>query len=177
MIAGLAVFNAVRDVLEASGSPEQACIKWPNDIYIGGRKLCGILSEMIAEETRIVSIIIGIGINVNSDETPENAVSIKNITGTDTGRNEFLSSIIKYFNSLFSRYEKGGFSGIFMEWKSSLGWIGRDVSFNDGLRVVSGRLRDVDENGAVVIETSGGEMVFYSGDMTPGRFMEPPLKY
>ena len=73
MIAGLAVFNAVRDVLDASGVSvaDQACIKWPNDIYIGNRKLCGILSEMIAEETRIVSIIIGIGINVNSDEVPE----------------------------------------------------------------------------------------------------------
>jgi BirA family biotin operon repressor/biotin-[acetyl-CoA-carboxylase] ligase len=163
MLAGLAVYNALRDVIA-----EPPCIKWPNDIYAGNKKLCGILSEMIAEEMRIVSIIIGIGINVNSENLPENAVSVKNITGADTDRNKLLSSIIRYFEGLFTRYQSGGFSSIFIEWKKSLGWIGKDVSFNDGLRTVSGRLRDIHENGAVVIEIDGADRVFYSGDLIPG---------
>lgn len=171
MLAGLAVYNAVRDILPAPRAPEapSPCIKWPNDIYIGDRKLCGILSEMIAEEMRIVSIVIGIGINVNSENLPENAISVKNITGADTDRNKLLSSIIKYFDGLFARYQSGGFSSIFVEWKKSLGWIGKDVSFNDGLRTVSGRLSDIYENGAVVIKIEGADRVFYSGDLIPGK--------
>ncbi len=166
MLSGLAVLLAVRNILNGKA---EISIKWPNDIIIGDRKLCGILSEIITEEMLIKRIIIGIGINVNSIPAIQQAVSLKNILAEDTDRNLLFAMIIKNFYNFFIRYENGEFQVIFREWKNNLGWLGRDVSFNDGRTVVAGKLKDIDENGAVVIETAGGDRTYYSGDLIAGR--------
>lgn len=72
-------------------------IKWPNDIYVGDKKICGVLIENRLEGRRIRDCVIGIGLNVNQTEflsDAPNPVSIKQLTGHDTDRDELLASFL-----------------------------------------------------------------------------------
>ena len=72
-------------------------IKWPNDIYVGDKKICGVLIENRLEGRRIRDCVIGIGLNVNQTEflsDAPNPVSIKQLTGRDTDRDELLASFL-----------------------------------------------------------------------------------
>jgi BirA family biotin operon repressor/biotin-[acetyl-CoA-carboxylase] ligase len=120
---------------------------------------------MITEEMQIKYIVIGIGINVNSKSVLSQAVSLKDILIKKSDRNEIISDIIKNFNELFLKYEKGEYQAIFNFWKENLGWIGRQVSFNTGRGIITGILKDIDKDGAVIIQSDNKEQVFYSGDL------------
>lgn len=82
-------------------------IKWPNDIYYNGKKLCGILSESISESDRVVAIIVGIGINVNN-EIPEElknvAISLKEITKKKVKITYLLDEINKHAWNILTSY-------------------------------------------------------------------------
>jgi len=76
-------------------------IKWPNDIYVGDKKICGVLIENRLAGRMIKDSIIGIGLNVNQQEFKSNApnpVSIKQLTGKDTNREELLKAFLEQLN-------------------------------------------------------------------------------
>jgi BirA family biotin operon repressor/biotin-[acetyl-CoA-carboxylase] ligase len=95
LAAGLAVQTAVRQI-----DPEiQADLKWPNDLLIGGKKFCGILTEMNAEPTRVRHLVIGIGINVNQTQFPADlkatATSLHLASGRIWSRTELCAALLK----------------------------------------------------------------------------------
>ena len=80
---------------------EQATIKWPNDIYVGDKKICGVLIENRLQGRMIKDTIIGIGLNVNQTEFKSDApnpVSLKQLIGKDTDREEVLNTFIEQLN-------------------------------------------------------------------------------
>ena len=80
---------------------EKTSIKWPNDIYVGDRKICGVLIENRLNGRMIKDCIIGIGLNVNQTEFKSDApnpVSIKQLTGKDTDREELLMNFLNQIN-------------------------------------------------------------------------------
>jgi BirA family biotin operon repressor/biotin-[acetyl-CoA-carboxylase] ligase len=95
LAAGLAVHAAVQKI----DSRVQADLKWPNDLLIDGKKLCGILTEMNAEATRVRYLVIGIGINVNQAEFPgelrEIATSLRMASGSTWSRMEVCAALLK----------------------------------------------------------------------------------
>jgi BirA family biotin operon repressor/biotin-[acetyl-CoA-carboxylase] ligase len=95
LAAGLAVHSAVSG-LGACIPPD---LKWPNDLLIGGKKFCGILTEMSAEATRVRHIVVGIGINVNQTKFPEElhpvATSLQVTTGSEWSRIELCAALLK----------------------------------------------------------------------------------
>ncbi len=76
-----------------------ADLKWPNDVLIGGKKVCGILTEMNAEATRVRYIVVGIGINVNQESFPkeleDEATSLRMATGSEWSRVELAAALLK----------------------------------------------------------------------------------
>ncbi len=160
IIAALSVFNSLRFFLESNGALK---IKWPNDIYYGDKKLCGILSEMISEEAILKSLVIGVGINVNSIPSLEKAISIRQLTGNLIDRHTLLVSFLKNFYQYYKIYNEK-FEIIFSEWKKFLKNIGEKVSFKHDNEIVSGRFIDVDIDGSIIIETEKGTKTFYSGE-------------
>ena len=74
-------------------------LKWPNDVLIGGKKVCGILTEMNAEITRVRYVVVGIGINVNQSKFPADlqalATSLRLATGTEWSRVELCTALLK----------------------------------------------------------------------------------
>ncbi|NPV00584.1 MAG: biotin--[acetyl-CoA-carboxylase] ligase [Brevinematales bacterium] len=159
MISALAVYDVLSRKIDG------AKIKWPNDIYIGNRKICGILSEMVTEESLIRNMIIGIGINVNSAHPEGKSVSMQSVTGKPSDRNKIAAEIIAGYLVYCDQVNKDGFPDIYSEWKSHLAWLGNGVIIDTGKETIRGILRDVSPEGIVKLEIEGTLREFYSGDL------------
>lgn len=94
LIAGLAVHDAIKQV-----SGLEADIRWPNDLMLGGKKFCGILTEMQAESMRVRHVVMGIGINVHHDQFPPElrplATSLRLESGKSWPRQELLIALLQ----------------------------------------------------------------------------------
>ncbi|OHD53372.1 MAG: biotin--[acetyl-CoA-carboxylase] ligase [Spirochaetes bacterium GWF1_51_8] len=159
MIASLAVYEIV------SRYVQDVRIKWPNDIYIGKKKICGILSEMITEENRIKNIIIGVGINVNSDHDDETSTSLKTLTGKTHDRNIIIAELLSRYEYYYRSIETERFMDIYGAWKKNLAWINQHVRIDTGKNIIAGVLKDVSPEGEVILEIEGKRHSFYSGDL------------
>ncbi len=97
LVLSLAAGLAVRAAIQQVDSRVSADLKWPNDVLIDGKKVCGILTEMNAEATRVRYIVVGIGINVNQASFPKElqATSLRLVTGSEWSRVELISSFVK----------------------------------------------------------------------------------
>lgn len=107
LVAALAVANALQEI--EGIVPE---IKWPNDVVVNGKKICGILTEMSSEGTDINYVVVGIGVNVNIEEFPEDlkakATSVRLETGKDHARFAIIGSITNFFEDYYMQFEKAG---------------------------------------------------------------------
>ena len=105
LLAGLAVCRAVRQQTGLT-----AMIKWPNDILISNKKICGILTELYAEMDSVHFVITGIGINVNTEVFPEElqktATSLKIEKGETISRKNMIKAVIEEFEKIYLQYEK-----------------------------------------------------------------------
>jgi len=146
-------------------------IKWPNDLLVLGKKVCGILAEMQAEFDRVNSLIIGIGVNVNHSSLPaelsDRAISLRMASGKVQSRIECLVAFLEEFETLLSQFEHGGPEAIIDPWSRYSSFAsGRRLQVNDGFRMIEGVTRGLNLSGAIRIETSNGVIEeVYSGDV------------
>jgi BirA family transcriptional regulator, biotin operon repressor / biotin---[acetyl-CoA-carboxylase] ligase len=107
LVAGLAARDAAAEDLDAL--PD---IRWPNDLLVGGRKFCGILTEMHAEPDRIHYAVVGIGLNVNQSKMPADlaaiATSLRIETGKTHSRFELLIRLLQYFDRYYNQFLADG---------------------------------------------------------------------
>ena len=165
LAAGLAVRAAVTEI-----APHLvADLKWPNDLMLGGKKFCGILTEMNAEATRVRHLVVGIGMNVNQTKFPaelrEIATSLRIQTGTEWSRVELCAALLKsldreYRNLVGNAGARGAILRQFEEAASSV--RGRKVSVeeNGGL---TGITEGLDERGFLRVRTADGVRPVVSG--------------
>lgn len=155
LAAAVAVTRAAREAGVA------AVIKWPNDVLVldetverGGRKLCGILTEMAGEADRIGWLVVGIGINANVDaETlPEGATSLQSERGEPVERRLFVQRLLEEFDSLRQDPDS-----ILDAWADHAVTIGQRVRVETPGGDVVGEAVDVEFPGALVVETDDGE--------------------
>jgi BirA family transcriptional regulator, biotin operon repressor / biotin---[acetyl-CoA-carboxylase] ligase len=148
-------------------------IKWPNDILIAGKKVAGILTELSAEVDRVKHIILGIGIDVNLDagEFPEElkkiATSLKIETGENVSRAELAVAILRELDFDYARIGGGKFSAVADEWESHCATIGKNVTVLIGDRKTRGRTESLDDDGALLVRTEHGHLErIIGGDVT-----------
>ncbi len=146
-------------------------IKWPNDILISDKKVCGILSEMSADMDNIKYAVIGIGINVNQEHFPEGiedlATSLKIEYQQTIVRNKLLVNVLesfeKYYNLLLAAKEKE----LLTIWKDKLAIIGEEVTIYSNDNVYYGRVLDISDQGELVLLDDFGEShKFWAGDVS-----------
>ncbi len=137
-------------------------IKWVNDIYLGGKKLCGILCERVQNEQndKTLGVVIGIGVNLAVKEFPEEikdiAVNLGNIN-----RNKLAKEITTRILSLLSSNED------FMEYyKSKSILLGKEVSYIQNGVIHNGTAVDIDTTGALIVKENGETAILTSGDVT-----------
>ncbi|MBQ2663492.1 MAG: biotin--[Clostridia bacterium] len=161
LVAGLAVCKAI-----GMG----AKIKWPNDIVIGTKKVCGILTEMSAETDMVHYVVCGIGINVNTEnfdaEIKHRATSMYIESGEKQIRNDIIARELNYFEYYYKKFLEGGLGAILDEYKENCVTIGRDVTVIYKKENVTGKAADIDENGALVVETADGTIRVTSGEVS-----------
>jgi BirA family transcriptional regulator, biotin operon repressor / biotin---[acetyl-CoA-carboxylase] ligase len=151
-------------------------IKWPNDIYLHGRKLAGILTEMHAELDTVKFVILGIGVDVNlgpADFPPDlrkAATSLKIETGEALDRAELAVEILHELDRDYDRLCAGRFEALADEWEERCTTIGQDVVVQVGDRRVQGRAESLDPDGALLLRTQHGHLERISGgDVTVER--------
>ena len=123
-------------------------LKWPNDLLVSEKKICGILLEKISE-----NVIVGIGLNVNiSKMNTENWTSMSVETKKRFNLKEVLDVLINNMRYYYSLYEKREFSKIIEEWKQNSCTLGKNVIVETIPETLSGKAIDIDENGFLILD-------------------------
>lgn len=135
-------------------------IKWPNDILIRGKKVCGILTELKADMDRVHYLIVGMGINVNDNEFPGDltriATSLKLETGIDINRAKMTAAILNSWEKNYFDFLQNGFSKIRSAWKEYSINLGAEVTVDTIKDVIQGIAVDIDHDGALLVEDQRG---------------------
>ncbi len=146
-------------------------IKWPNDLLIGGKKICGILAEIQAEVDLVKTMVVGIGLNVNHQKLPEEilqrATSLRIASGSIQSRLEIFAEFLEEFENLYRHFEKAGPASIIEQWTEHSSFAdGREVEIHDGVKLIKGTTRGLNSLGALRIEGKDRNIEeVYSGDV------------
>ncbi len=139
-------------------------IKWPNDIYVGSKKISGILIENSISGISLNHSIIGVGINVNQKTFligAPNPVSLASILNMEINCDELLALILKNTDKWYSLLKEGNYNLINNEYKSKMYKIGEINEFTDKRGSYKGQIKGVDEIGQLIIESVEGQVYFY----------------
>ena len=147
-------------------------IKWPNDIFMQGKKVAGILTELSAEQDRINYLVAGLGINVNtkvfSPDIAGKATSVFLETGDAFSRVHLLCEYLKQVEFYYNLSQSSGFGPVLEEWRALSYLHGRRVRVRFFKDTVEGVVVDIDANGALVVKDDKGvSKHIYSGDLEP----------
>jgi BirA family biotin operon repressor/biotin-[acetyl-CoA-carboxylase] ligase len=164
MLASLAVIYSIEAV---TGLKTQ--IKWPNDILINGKKVCGILVESDVQRNKLTYAIIGIGINVNfqASDFPEIAsfaTSLADELGRQVSRVDIIRSLLMEVERLYLPLNT---EFIYREWRERLVTLGKKVQVRWGETVVEGIAESVAQDGSLLLRHSNGSLTrIVGGDVS-----------
>ena len=153
---------AVNSTMHAYGV--DSVIKWPNDIYVGNRKLAGILVELDYAGDMIDNSIIGVGINVNQANFPamdKIPTSMSLLTGKVFDVKAVLDSLLTSFLYYYDMLEKGNLLNIVEEYKEKLLGFGETLRYKDANSTFDATVKDVQGDGALCLERENGEISRY----------------
>jgi BirA family biotin operon repressor/biotin-[acetyl-CoA-carboxylase] ligase len=159
-VASLAIVDALKQLHGL-----KAKTKWPNDVLIDGRKVCGILSEMKTNGEQVKYAVLGIGINANFDvekvlpeQLRENATSLAKELGTKVDLNELLKATLEKLESVYDLFLEKGFAPVLSKWKQSASFLGKQVEVRNEDEKLRGSAVDVDESGSLILRLNDGVM-------------------
>jgi BirA family biotin operon repressor/biotin-[acetyl-CoA-carboxylase] ligase len=165
MLAALAVLYTIE---KATGLHCQ--LKWPNDVLINNKKVCGILLESHVVADFVDYAIIGIGINVNMKladypEIASIATSLADEVGEGVSRLTLLHNLFQEMEKLYLRLQAG--ESILAEWRNNLVTIGKKIHVRSGDEVFAGTAESVADDGSLLLRCDDGTLVkFMAGDVT-----------
>ncbi len=164
LLAGMSVAKAIKKITGLN-----AGIKWPNDVVVNGKKICGILTEMSAEIERIRYVVTGIGVNINNEvfgkELKEKATSVFLETGKKYKRNIFIDHIVSRLTEYYSLYCKEGFAAFKDEYNSLCLNVGKIVRTSGNIPI-KGKALGVNDKGELLIETDTNIVPVRSGEVS-----------
>ena len=167
LVMALAVAEGIKEVTGLDTK-----IKWPNDIVVNGRKICGILTEMSTEIDYINHVVIGAGINVNQDDFPEDirktASSLKMELGKQVKRSELIAAIMKSFEKDYEIFVKTeDLSGLQELYNSMLVNLDRDVKVLEPGNEYEAHALGINKTGELIVRTAEGEeKEIYAGEVS-----------
>jgi BirA family biotin operon repressor/biotin-[acetyl-CoA-carboxylase] ligase len=168
LVLSLAAGLAVRSAIQQIDSRLNADLKWPNDVLIDGKKVCGILTEMNAEATRVRHIVVGIGINVNQASFPKElqATSLRLSSGSEWSRVELAAALLKSldreYRQLLEHSDAGG--SILKRFTESSSWArGKGVRIEENGAGFEGTTDGLDGRGFLQVRTQKGMRTVLSG--------------
>ena len=166
LVAALAVSKAITQI---TGEP--APIKWPNDIVMNGKKVCGILTEMSAQFDYVNHIVVGIGINVNIESFPEEiaetATSLRIETGKQISRAELIEAVWEQFETVYEVYlQTQDLRNLVKEYDARLINMHRNVKVLDPKEPFEGRAMGITPRGELMVDTWESRKLVSSGEVS-----------
>ena len=153
----------IRDAIHAF-SKDKVEIKWPNDIYINDKKVCGFLTEMVANADAVEAIICGIGINLNhqeedfSDIIRHRATSIRLHYSEEINRYQFLKRLIEEIEKRYHQFLNSSFETIRDEYISTSNIWHRKLTFTESGEQFIGEAIDIDNDGFLIVKDEDNQM-------------------
>ncbi len=152
-VAGLAVADVLNEMFGLNSET-----KWPNDVLVNKRKICGVLSEMSTTGDTINFVVVGVGINVNFEvedvfpkELKEAATSLESELGRKVRLEELFIGLLERLESLYEFFLEKGFSPVLEKWKNYAGFLGCKVKVTSQTEDLNGLALDVDYDGSLIL--------------------------
>ena len=167
LVMGMAVTRAVNELYSLNCQ-----IKWPNDVVLEGKKICGILVEMSAEMNAIHYLVIGCGINANMTEFPEElkekAISLRMITGAEVDRAQIIQRSLEWLEKYYQKFEEtSDMSGLMEEYNQMLVNRGSEVCVLDPCGEDRGKALGINDAGELRVEKEDGTTEnVYAGEVS-----------
>ena len=164
---GIAVADGIRETCQA-----QAYIKWPNDIVINGKKVCGMLAEMSVERDYIHYVVMGVGINVGLQEFPPEITNMATCLEAECGykvsRATLIANVMSKFEAYYEIFRKeGSLKGLRERYNSLLINQGREVRVLAPKAEFQGVSRGINEAGELLVELEDGTVTeVYAGEVS-----------
>ncbi|MEN3973872.1 biotin--[acetyl-CoA-carboxylase] ligase [Emcibacter sp. SYSU 3D8] len=158
---------AISDVLMKAGAGDRAALKWPNDVLVDGAKICGILLEATSTGAQVEAVIVGIGLNLVShpDGTPYPATDFHHAGLENLNADLALTWLLDAFELRYAAWRDQGFPAVRADWLIRAWRLGQDIQVQLDGETVTGRFAELDESGALVVETPAGARHITAGDV------------
>jgi len=157
-VAGLAVAGVLRELYGL-----RVETKWPNDVLVNGRKVCGILTEMNTTDETVNYVVVGIGVNANFDaekifqeELRKVATSLENELGRKVRLEQLFRGLLEKLESIYDLFMKEGFAPVLGGWKRYAGFLGCQVEVTSAAEKWVGLALDVGDDGSLIVRVEDG---------------------
>lgn len=159
LVTGVVVAKTIKEELNIDVG-----IKWPNDILIGKKKVCGILTEVNATLDKVNYLVVGIGIDMNVDvpmlpsDLQKGATSLKNELDTEINGAVLVQRFLLNFENTYNDFKDGKFPEILNEWRAMSSTIGTSVEVRTRGKRVQGYAVGINKEGILIIEMEDGSL-------------------
>lgn len=167
-IASLAVAEVLREQYDL-----KAEIKWPNDVLVNSRKICGVLAEMNTTNEKVNNVVLGVGINVNFKRNvlPKSlrtkATSVESELGRKIILQDLFNALMKKMEDTYQEFLNEDPAHLLKQWKTFAGFLGKTIIVIESHETLRGTALDVDEDGALILALEDGtKKRMYVGDVT-----------
>ncbi|EED30758.1 biotin-(acetyl-CoA-carboxylase) ligase [gamma proteobacterium NOR5-3] len=166
LAVGVMVCDALKDL-----GVRQLSLKWPNDVYLDGRKLAGILVEMNGDFSGPCDVIIGVGINVQLPESMTAQIEqpwsdLRSVIDESFSRSVLVGKLLNRMLPALAVYEQEGFALWRGRWQSLDAFAGRSVIVDNSGQRIAGEAQGVDERGALLLRTGTGVQSLHGGEVS-----------
>lgn len=162
--AAVAVCRAVKSVCNID-----SLIKWVNDIFVNGKKVCGILAEAVSGCDGMLNVVLGIGINVATDKS-RFTDNVRNVAGAlydklpdNVTRNSLAASVVNEFMDIFVHITDRQYLN---DYRQCSMVIGKNIRYRAGDEWYTGKAVDIDDNGGLVVVTAEGTVTLNTGEIS-----------
>lgn len=164
LAASVAVVDALKELVDRPFG-----IKWPNDIVFEGRKIAGILGEVVGEWNVVQTLILGIGVNVNFSwqglGDPFSAITLYELLGDEVDLNRLAAGILRHLENELMALEHKEFARLRLRWSERAVGLGKEVRVLRGEQVSEGIFKGISIDGSLLLETGDGEKSFSAGEV------------
>ena len=170
VVAAMAVRDALSNLYGLEGK-----IKWPNDIVLGGKKICGILTEMEMKDNKVWYVVVGIGVNVHNTKFPEEIafkatsvdIELQKQSGEKGHRSEITKAIWESFKKYYNIFIKTqDMSGLKEEYERYLANLNERVRIEAQENSYEAIARGINDRGQLIIEVDGQQQIISTGEVS-----------
>lgn len=150
----------------------EAKVKWPNDVYINGKKCAGILTEVHGDRNKLDYLIIGIGINsdktIYPEEIKDKAISLEQVIQYQPNKLEIIEELLIQFEEGYDSFISSGLASFYQEYNKLLLWKGEEIIVENINSSIKGTFLGIDSNGHLLIKDENEQInKIISGDISP----------